>query len=569
MSPECCCSKNLIKRWGIDSERLIEMSQATISKVKKFILPYSASINGKESGASDIELAAVYTVAETDRRKGGILRHAKERIEFIAKIGYPLWSFPHSKNVFLFDGLNVSKYSLPHADIGNVDTFTNGLKASSKNSDSYMAFVAEHAKCFAEPNAKNSLVLKGLIADPSFLEEFSLHRKEASLSHDEFAMVGLLSPRINEPALLSITEEIAGLSSTFRKEVKELNGSIQFLGKTSLTFHGEIQGQIKAVKEESALEIKAEEARIAPQLKAIEKQYNNEIIDLAGSIEEKKMPLHTEIIRLKKSSTEADQRIAKYGETAKSDEVGKETWKLKIKNAKKDRSNIEEQIKTKEKAIEDLEKKQASETAKLKTTLETEVLKIRSNIADLEASRDAKVLLMRQDLDTLGKNTKLLSDRIIEIVKNRESNIGDLEKIHTTSCSDELDKALFYVPNYLICYNSGEKRRYVSLPPSSINEVGISAKLKGALGVAKIKSCFSPRLKEMALLAETVEKQSVEDSIFETELKLLGEGNNVLKVGFLGEGIERGLLALKDKGWLSDKEFGAVMASAKKDVKHP
>ena len=126
----------------------------------------------------------------------------------------------------------------------------------------------------------------------------------------------------------------------------------------------------------------------------------------------------------------------------------------------------------------------------------------------LEASRDAKVLLMRQDIDLLEKNTKLLSDRIMEIIKNRESNIDDIEKIHTTSCSDELNKAVFYVPNYVICYNSGEKRRYLSLPPSCISDVGIAAKLKGVLGVAKIRSCFSPRLKEMAFLAETIEKQS-------------------------------------------------------------
>ena len=66
-----------------------------------------------------------------------------------------------------------------------------------------------------------------------------------------------------------------------------------------------------------------------------------------------------------------------------------------------------------------------------------------------------------------------------------------------------------------------------------------------------------------------MEKQSAEDSIFETELKQLGESNNILTAGLLGDGIERGLLALKDKGWLSDKEFGAVVASAKKDVKHP
>jgi hypothetical protein len=448
-----------------------------------------------------------------------------------------------------------------------------GLQSSSKNSESYTAFIAEQAKYFAEPNAKNSLELKGLIADPAFLEEFKLHREEANISKDESAMIGLLAPRTNESALLSITSEIAGLASTFKKEIKELNNTIQFLGKTSIAFHNEIQNQIKAVKEKAALEIKEEEKIIAPQLKAIEQQYNNEIVDLARSIEDKQVPLHSEIIKLNKSTAEADHRIAKYDENAKSsgksDKTGKEAWKLKIKNAKEELSNIEKQIKTKEKAIEDLNKKQTSETAKLKAALEAEVLKTRSKIVDLEASRDAKVLLMHQYIDLLKKNTKLLSDRIMEITKNRESNIDDLEKIHTTSSSNEMDKAVFYVPNYVICYNSGEKRRYLSLPPSCISDVGISTKLKGVLGVAKIRSCFSPRLKEMALLSETIEKQSMQDTIFETELKQLGERNNILRVGWIGEGIEKGLLCLKEKGWLSDKEFGAIVACAKKDLKHP
>ena len=72
----------------------------------------------------------------------------------------------------------------------------------------------------------------------------------------------------------------------------------------------------------------------------------------------------------------------------------------------------------------------------------------------------------------------------------------------------------------------------------------------------------------MAALGDTLEKQSLQDTIFETELKQLGEKNNILIVGWIGEEIEKGLLRLKDQGWLSDKEFGAIMASAKKHLKH-
>ena len=97
--------------------------------------------------------------------------------------------------------------------------------------------------------------------------------------------------------------------------------------------------KLRLLKKRHHLEINDEEARIAPHLKAIEHQYNNEIVDLARSIEDKQVPLHSEIIRLKKSSAEADRRIAKYGENeksaAKSDKTGKDALETQNQECKR------------------------------------------------------------------------------------------------------------------------------------------------------------------------------------------------------------------------------------------
>ena len=62
------------------------------SAYKQFLLPFSVlSENRKEPFTADLEAAAVFSLAELDRAKGGgfLSRRPEEQIAFIAKIGYP------------------------------------------------------------------------------------------------------------------------------------------------------------------------------------------------------------------------------------------------------------------------------------------------------------------------------------------------------------------------------------------------------------------------------------------------------------------------------------------------
>ena len=107
------------------------MSEEKVSVTKQFILPFSVlSDNRKDSFTPDLEAAALFSLAELDRTKGGglIVKQPEEKIEFIAKVGYPIWLFPWAETVLILDGLNRSNYTLPYAAVPDVKAFMENLK---------------------------------------------------------------------------------------------------------------------------------------------------------------------------------------------------------------------------------------------------------------------------------------------------------------------------------------------------------------------------------------------------------------------------------------------------------
>ena len=553
----------------------MSQEKIVVSEIQKFILPFSEKgdtfvKSGKDEAA---EVAAIFALAEMDREKGGriLSRHSSEKIVFIAKIGYPLWLYSLSGSVFLFDGLNVSDYALTYDTIANVKHFLDGLKSSSKSRESFEYFLAEHTQYFAKTDAKASLPLKGLITPSGILREFGSYRQEATKAKDEFDYVGLLSSYINQSKLLSITQEIAHFRSTVEKEIKELNATIEFLGKSSLQFHNELHDEIAAGKQEFALNIKAEEVAVAPIVTGIREDYDRKTIALAKSFEEDQVPLQAEKLKLTKSKTELGKEIEQYCANTKKvvegDENAKMRWKRKIKDAKDKLSETEKRLKLIEKKLEELGKRRTSDALQLKSARETEIMDARKKIGELEALRDAKILVAKQEMEKLASETKLISDQISKLVKLREADIVQFDKLSMKSFSENLDKALVYMPFYVVSYDKETKDRYLIVPPSSMSTIAISTKLKAALGRARIKSFLAPRFEELSSLAENIQRQSRENSVFATELKQLGAMNNVLAMGWICDEIDKGLLGLKEQGWLNDKEYGAVVASAKTILK--
>jgi hypothetical protein len=91
--------------------------------------------------------------------------------------------------------------------------------------------------------------------------------------------------------------------------------------------------------------------------------------------------------------------------------------------------------------------------------------------------------------------------------------------------------------------------------------MGLAAKLKGAFGRSKIKDLFTPRFKSISMLIDRVQALAKQDTFLDSQIKGLGEKNNLLNTLLTRGNIAEGLGYLRTEGWLTDKEHHVVSNS--------
>jgi hypothetical protein len=536
------------------------------SAFKQFLLPFSTlSENRKEPFTADLEAAAVFSVAELDRAKGGglISRRPEEKIEFIAKVGYPLWLFPWSETTLIFDGLNRSSHTLRYPVIPDVQVFIENLKRGSKTRETHQAFLSDHINYFQAPIAEKAVVINGLIREPEFLSEFESYRYQATAIEDEPDNVGLLSPVIEESTISSILKELESLHSLFKKDVDSLYRCMKFVNKATRHYIQVLNSKADTVKGEFNVKIQAQEEIIAPRVSHLKEQYDHQIIDSAKAFERQRLPVQKNKVKLEKSRDQAIAKIEHYKLEAKTcaerdDSVGEDKWKEKGNETKKELSEIEDQLKETEKALRDLEERKSLEIFNLRSELETKTKETRQPLLDLESSRDAKILIYKQEIEKLEQQTKLILEQLGRTVKLREASIENFAKLGIKKDSELKDVVLFYVPFYVICYQVESKKRYQFLPPSEANTIGLSTRLKSALGRAKIKQLLVRRFEVITSLMDTIQVLNQQNAVFGTELREMGKRANMLNMGSMRGSIKKGLEAIRKEGWLSEKEHQAL-----------
>ena len=151
----------------------------------------------------------------------------------------------------------------------------------------------------------------------------------------------------------------------------------------------------------------------------------------------------------------------------------------------------------------------------------------RQPLLDLEAARDAKMLVFKQKTEKLLKQEKPVIEGLNGVIKVGEAVNARFEMLGIRE-QQLKSPALFYVPFYVACYQAGLTKRYIFLPPSMTSSIGFAAKLKGAFGRSKIKELFIPRFKEITALIDKVQVLAKQDSLLDNEIRDLGEKNNLL-----------------------------------------
>jgi hypothetical protein len=536
------------------------------SAFKQFILPFSTlAENRKEPFTAELEAAAVFSLAELDRGKGGgiLSRRPEEKIEFITKVGYPLWLFPWSETTLIFDGFNRSTHTLKYAVIPEINGFIENLKRSAKTRETHAAFLSDHINYFQAAVTENAVVVNGLIREPEFLSEFESYRHEAMETEDDPANVGLLTPTLEESTVAAILKELESLHSSFKRDIDDFYRCMKFINKATNHYIQVLHGKARAAKEEFNVKINAQEELTAPKVHRLKEEYDHQIIDSTKAFERQRLPVQKRKVKLEKSREQALAKIENYKLEAKTcaekeDSVGEDKWKEKANETKKELSEIEDQLKETEKALRDLEERKSLEIFNVRSELEAKTKDARQPLLDLESSRDAQIMLYKQEIDKLEQQTKLILDQLGRTVKLREASIENFKELGVKKESELREPVLFYVPFYVICYKVDSKKRYSILPPSEANTVGIATKLKSALGRAKIKQLLVPRFEVITSLMDTIQVLVQQNAVFETEMREIGGSKNMLNMASMREGIRKGLGYIRQEGWISEKEHQAL-----------
>jgi uncharacterized protein YukE len=532
------------------------------SAYKQFLLPFSSpSENRKEPFIYDLEVATVFSLAELDRAKGGgiLSRRPEEKIAFIAEVGYPLWLFPWSETILIFDGFKRSSHTLRYAIIPDVNAFIENLKRGSKTRETHMAFLSDHLNYFQAPLTEEAVVVNGLIREPVFLREFESSRHEAKEVEDEPENVGMLSPTFDESTIASILNELEHLYASFKKDINGLYRCMKFINKATNHYTQVLRSKTRAVKEEFNIKINAQEELVTPKIYSLKEAYDRQIIKSTKAFERQQLPLQKRKVKLEKSRERTLAKIEHCKLEAKTcsekdNAVGEDKWKERASETKKELSNIDDQLKETEKTLRDLNERKSLEIFNLRSELEAKTKEARQPLLDLESSRDAKILLYKQEADKLEQQTKAILDQLGRTVKLREASLENFKDLGIKNESKLREAVLFYVPFYVICYRVNSKKRYLFLPPSEANTIGFSTKLKSALGKAKIKQLLVPRFEVITSLMDTIQVLAQQNAVFETEMREIGERVNIMSTVSRRERIRKGLEHIRQEGWISEKE---------------
>jgi hypothetical protein len=529
------------------------------SAVKRFILPFSTE-KSREPFGSEVEAAAVFAIAELERNKGGglIVKQPEEKLLFIAKVGYPLWLFPKNESTFIFDGLNDSSYSVSYVEMPTAKAFMENLERNSKPRENYMSFLSDHDNYFQQPMKEKEFTLRGLIADLDFKSEFNVYRKEAMEVTGQLSNLALLSPTLEETTVSSMITELDKLQSFLKEDAEKLPECIRLVNKTTSQYITELDYEAEAVKEEADAKIRAQEEFVNPQVAKLNSEYKNRIKDLTESFDKELESFEKLKIKTEKFIESNEEKIKQYQNEAKTQAsknhlIYEKRWKEKSKQTKKELDGLKKELGKIEKNIKNVSKRKKLETSKLQSEFEAKIKLARQPLLELEAARDAKMLAFKRETEKLIKQEKPVIEGLAKNIKLQETITAKFEML---GIRDQQLKspALIYVPFYVACYQTGPTERYLIRPPSIISAIDFSAKLKGALGMSKIKDLLIPRFKAITALIDKVQVLTKQNTILENRLRDLCEKNNLVKTILFRENIEKGFVFLKHEGWLSDKE---------------
>ncbi len=527
----------------------------------RLVLPFAISAQDRiKDFTKEMEMAAVFCLAESNREKGEghILKKTDEKLVFIAEACYPIWLVPWSGGNLIFDGLGVTSHTLSYDKVPDIRAFNKDVQGSAKTCKAYSVALSRNVNYFKNFVGKEETTIEGLIASPDFMQDFSVYLSEMKETGKPLTTKAVLSPLINESEISASIKELSDLRAKIDEDVENLDASMKLLNKTTMEKVEAIRKEIKEARKKFAKRIKKVKPRVTRRIRQIQERYDQKITRTSKRFERRLRLLHEDQAKLEKTQRHLRAEIKRCKVKIKSSRRHKtkrneNRWSLKLKRKRKKLPALKRKIGDTVKKIEKLETAKKLETSQQRIQCETRIERATKILRELEASRDARIKMKRQEIMALQDTTSLIIDQMNEIAKSKKAALNEFDRIRVARRKKAY--ALVYLPFYLARYEMEPKKRYVLYPPSIVGDMGILTKMKGALGATKMKAFLQPRSKPMTVFLNQLVTLIQKSPMFEKEITEAGIQDSVLRIKELRKGVKRGLKELEDEKWISKNEL--------------
>lgn len=530
-------------------------------QTKRLILPFAVPSKDRfRPFTKDMEMAAIYFLAERDRKKGEgrVLKKPEEKLLFITETCYPLWLVPWSGRTLIFDGLEFTSKALYRNVIPDVKAFETDIHASLKSREAYVATLSQNSSYFQNFGGKEETTIEGLITHDEFVQDLLESLKNATDMAKFETAKAILSPMLDESEVEASVDKLSEARAIVENEINNLSNSMKLLSKASRVHMKGLQLEMKKSVKEFNKKIKTVKPKVMAKIKKIQERRDEEVTRISKNYSRKLRSLHQNRVvierTLERSAAEieridADIKVARE----QKDEAGEFQLNQKLDEIKKKLPGLNKEIKDIDREIDNIEDAKKIEVSRARAKPENEIEDAMKCLHDIEAAKEARARLEQQEMASLEDMTSAIIKQIDAMIKEKEAELNEIDSI---GAKDRRRKqALVYVPVYFVCYETEVGKRYVVYPPSAIGSMGIKTKLKGVFGSGKMKAFLTSRSSAIAALVDKLVDLTQENPVFQKEITEAGLKASILRTAEMRVGIKRGVTELKDEGWISENEF--------------
>ena len=530
-------------------------------RVKRFILPFAVAAKDRiKPFTKDMEMAAIYYLAEEDRKKGEgrVLKKPEEKLVFIAETCYPLWLIPWRGMTLIFDGLEFTNKSIVYDLIPDIKAFETDLQTSSKSREAYIAALSQNANYFQNFVGKEEKTIEGIVTNPEFMHDLIDYVQDAEDIGTAETTKAILSPMLDESEVLVSIDKLSEVRAIVKKEIKNLYRTMKLLSKTSREQVRALQAERKMGMKVFDNKIKKVKPKVTAKIKKIQEKRDENVTRIAKKYARKLRSLHQNRVQLERTLERLSAYIDRIDADIKrcrdnKDEASEFQLSQKLDGIKKKIPVLNKEIKDIDRTIENVEDAKKIEISRARTKSDDRVEDAMTCLHGIEAAKEARVRLEQQELVAFEDMTSSIIKQIDVMIKAKEVALNEIDEMGTQE--RRRNWVLVYLPAYFVCYETEVGNRFIVYPLSTIGSMGIKTKLKGVFGAGKMKSFLQSRSPSLAALLDRLVDLTQENPVFEKEIIEAGLRANILRTTELRVGVIRGISELRDEKWISENEY--------------